>query len=455
MDKNLEKDAIQSPSLKLPVFRKYISNSDQDALRETVAFLSRLNKTNDLITKTLLSPSVTKDNEYKYYSTLIQTGYKHFLSYKKRKVTPANLQKILSWLESIETLSESLYKSKNYKELWSVSGNALSITFDWLPYETCFEPDLIEHLEKICAWIEIVYQETPAVNLKVEMISTLNDLIYNLHIPVFSSNRHPLLFLFEFAKYDDSMNMDYFKNRRNYRNIIRQEFINIDNVEFSINIRSYDQKFAVETFLEGYNIYENAKTAYDYILNESKTNSIPSLLNQFMTTSLKPSFIDELVDKSYKLKKISGGELVEIKMKLFLLSGEKKYLQQAQEAGLDYETISINMEKLEIPCDDIRKLYTLVIFNKIEDFSEWIKDENHFSLTLNNLVSLEPKRELLEIIIVETYEYLDMHLGPISHQLLEKLSNYLKNNGYGNHAKSMKQNLKKLFPERKYLLNSL
>lgn len=455
MDKNKGKDLTQTHSVKLPVFRKYINNSDTTSLRDTVAFLSRLNKTNDLVTKTLLSPSVTKENENHYYTALIQTGYKHFLGYKKRKITPVNLQKILSWLESIELLTDSLYENKNYKELWAVSGSTLTITFEWLPYETCFEPQIVAFLEKICSWIDIVYQETPAVNLKVEIISVLESLISSQYIPVYSGTVHPVIFLFNNSNIDKDFTANYFNHRKAYKNVLRQEQINIDNTEFSFNIRTKDQKEAVGIFLKGYNIYENAKTAFEFILNNSEKYSLPMLFNQFLTTTLNPVFIDELLDKGYKLKKIPGTDLTHNKLRLFLLSGKKIYLQQACMAGIDYETVTDNLDLSGIPSGDIRTLLPMIIFNRIDEFSEWLKQENHLLTAIDHLAAIEPDTDFLELIIRQTYDYLELHIGPVTHQFLEKLSNYLKNNGYGNQAKSLKQNLKKLFPERKYLLTML
>jgi hypothetical protein len=442
---------------KLPNLRSYIQVADLDSLRNTLAFLSRKIKSNDLYVKTLLTGYIEKQEDHQYYAQFVENCLKYILVAKKKKLTPKRLIKLSDWLEAAEELLLILSQKNNLRELWLFCWNLQDQCWTWLNYDDFHHPILKDFMVKITETIAWCYKSTPAMPLKNEILQKESDLLIHQKFPLTHEITNPYIFLLD---NNSSMGLRnaltaWLRQHKNQRYLRSEERVILDKVHFQTLWKEGKSMEALTMMLQGYNSYENIKYTSGFCIENKDLQLAIYLTSLLVSSSLHPDFIDEQIEQLNRFNLLKSKDLAFAKLKIFLLHGRPQALEKAKQLGYEFEEILAHMRTLLIEETDLRYAYLCLSYQQLELFKKLLLQSDFFSVVTENLDDLEPKEDALQMINESAIGYLRNTLGPSTHHTMFQLCRYLKYNRHNAHLKNLKVLLKKEFPERSMLLDAI
>lgn len=444
-------------AFKLPGIRKYLTVSDNAALQETIAFLARKNKNNDIFIKTLLTPSLEKEDDRLYYKSLLNACLKSLISQKKRKISSRSSSKITAWTEAAEEVMFNFSTSGNFRELWLFCKNIQFQFCEWINYEDITHPHIGTFLKKTQEYIELCFNETPAAQMKLEILHSESDLLTNSDFPVISAERNPVLFLLQYNQRKDNEEViqKYIAKRRSNPLTDSREKTCLDQAEFLFNLRYKNEDTAIQKFISGHNKYNNVKYLVNFCIENSDELLAGLSAAYLFNYPLNTAFIEENILKLHHSRLIDKEVLSSSYLKLFLIEGDADYLQKAIRSGYGYEAILENMKALNLSKNDIRYIQVYLAFGKYEILESELSDPFFYTEVVHHLKHFQLNHDILKLLVSSTVNYLQNFIGPKSHEMVELFARYLKRENHGNLLKNLKELVKRNFPERKFLLKQI
>ncbi len=451
------KDFQDEEITRLPGIRKYLSVADHSILQETLAFLARKNLGNDLFIKTLLSPAVEKEDDSIYYKSLIYSCLKTIIPQRKRTISYRTAPRVGAWLDSLDEVSYTLSTSNNFRELWLLCKNIQYQFCTWLSYDDISSDLISNFMTKNQEYIELCYKETPAALMKLEILHFEIQLLNDLDFPILSAEKNPALFLIKYNQQKDNEQVirQYLEKRKNHLLTNSKEKSLIDQAEFFLNSRYHKQDFAVQQLLAGYNKYNNLSFLIKYIIDNKNQALANIIVTEIFNDSYDSAFLEENILKLHQNYLIDENTLHHSYFKLFLYNGNPSYLNKAIQAGYSFDFITDNLETLEIENFDPRYIHTYLAFDKIEEIEAALINTKFFTELVSKINNYKLNSKILNLIVVNTPNYLQNFVGPKSHEVVEALAYYLKRENQTPLLRTLKDLIKKKFPERKFLLKQI
>lgn len=459
MKKNLEPNInfLAENASKLPGIRKYLAISENTALQDTIAFLARKNKSNDIFIKTLLSPALEKEDDRLYYKSLLTTCLKSLISQKKRKISSRSSVKVMSWMEAAEEVMFTLSTTGNFRELWLLCKNIQYQFCEWTNYEDITNQYIGDFMKKTQEYIELCFNETPAAQMKFEILHFESEILINLDFPIISAEKNPILFLIQYNQHRENEQtvQKYIEKRRKNPLSDSREKNYLDQAEFLLNLRYSDENYAIKKLLAGHNEYDNIKFLVNYCIENTHKFLAEVCIVNILSTQLNTSFLEENILKLYHSNLIDQKVLSLSYLKLFLLNGHSDYLEKTVQAGYGYQIIIEHLESFSLVRHDLRYIQTYLTFGKYDILEAELADPLFYTEVINNLKNFRLNQEVLKLLISFSINYLQNFVGPKSHEVIEILARYLKRENYSSLLKNLKDHVRKNFPERKFLLKQI
>jgi hypothetical protein len=448
---------IKQSQHKLPSLRSYLQACEEDSLRNTLAFLARKIKTNDLYIKTLLTAFLEKENDASYYTQFVEHGLKSMLVARKKKITPKRLSKLSDWLDAQEELIVNLLEKENLRELWLLCRNLQTQGWAWISYEDFHHPTVKSFLAKVAQSIEVCYQSTPASLLKNEIIEKQADLLFYHDYPMTDEKSNPFVFLWKIniPIHLRKRLMDWLVQKSAAPNLLGEEKAILDKIQFQALYSQGKNQEGIALLLQGYNPYENFKYLKGFCLEKKDASLAKTTVHLLSSSTLNADFVDEITEHLFRFKLIDLENLAYVKLKIFLVHGKQEALVKAKALGYPFKEIEQHLFSLQIEETDVRFAQLCLAYDQMHRFGELLLNSKFFVSVIQYIDKLQPSGPALEILQESALVYLRNTLGPHSHRVIQQMGKYLKYNRHLATLKTLKSTLKKEFPERALLLDAI